>query len=666
MDALMMPQAQPAMAPPAASPEQVLMQLLAASVAEEPEEESDYEEPIPQEEATFLKSMTDKEIIDFTSNFHSKSDLQRRKHEKIWEANWDAYNQEYDWSEKDKWQAQEAPPRVFMMTERAALATSQGLFSPREWFDAETFNPYADDIALKVDMAKRGLNYYLKHQDVQFTEAFETSLKNGLLAEKLNMKLGWKYLNRVVVKSDGIYIDKVGRPDIRPVDSFNLWLDSSGNNVGILEQIKMPIWEYRQKVQDGIYKDLPDSCIQSYHNLEDTTKARMRRGQDAGATEPVEEVLLWEYWGNVWNKEGELCYRNVYLTILNKKYLVQGPDPNPYWHGKSPYLSVGLLNVPFSVYHKSVIGVVSGITTMLVDVLNMIFDGFLMSMMKMYEADMDVMEDPDQIDSGIWPGKIWKRREGAMNTQSQAMKEVFTNYPPSHVFMLYQLLDRETQFGSGVTETMTGLPRLRGRSSALEVAQRSAETNNLFVGIANRIEKLYLEPMLDMLFMLLLQYQTDYPDMEFALAVFQDRGKAAQFMRMKAEERFAQLAGDFKFTVNGLSSLMSKKEDIEKASFLFKLLTKVPPEMMGGRQINWDRIIARLVDAIGWDSFEIMGPKQPMPPREALPTPAQQPQPVQQPTMGTPVMQQTAPPVDIRNILGQQAAPSIQNIQGVV
>ncbi len=616
------------------------------------------EEEVTQDEETFVgKEMTDEEIVSFVNARKRESEQAKRPHKEVWEKNWDLYNQQYDFSDKEDWQSQQAPPRVFMMVEKASQTLVQGLLLPREWFQIEAFD---ENDQAKIDFVKRTLVYWLNNTNVDFIKKFEEVIKVGLLSQLLIFKIGWTVVKEQDVRPEGVFMIERGVPDIQLVDPFNIFLDTSGKNRWVIEQSNIPLPDYASVAKQNEY--IKVEKVNAFGRTDEKVEEKQRRGEYNTPETGLGDVILDDYWGDIWDDEGEIRYKNIQATILNEKDVVLKPRANPYWHNENPFVIAGLINVPFSVYHKSIIGVCSGIIEMLTDILNLMYDGFLFSILKMYIADLDSLADPDEIDAGIFPGKIWTRQSGS-NPQANPVTELYGGQINPQIFSMYQLVDREGQLGSGITDSMQGVGRMRGRVSALETAQKAAETNQLFSGISRSLENSFLSKMLRKLYLVILQFQKDYPDMDYAKTVFADVEEARKFLSISPEERYKELAGNFKFTVQGLTNLMAKKEDIEKATFVLKLFTKIPTI---ADKMNWNGIVRRLIEAIGWDAFEVLGAAPPQEPRTVLPqtTVAQQPPQTGQPAPN-PIMdmlsqggslQGNAPPGNVLQNLGQGIA----------
>ena len=86
----------------------------------------------------------------------------------------------------------------------------------------------------------------------------------------------------------------------------------------------------------------------------DDSQRRQLRGEgDTGALKWRPQVTLDEYWGSITDEDGAVVHENIVCVVANEKHLIRPPEPNPFWHGQSPFVVAPLMRVPFSVWHKA-------------------------------------------------------------------------------------------------------------------------------------------------------------------------------------------------------------------------------------------------------------------------------------------------------------------------
>lgn len=552
--------------------------------------------------------MSEENILTFVKKFYDNAYLARKPLEEVWDRSWDLYNNKYDFSDKQDWQSQRNLSRVFMIVTRAAAILKKALLTPSDFFRPESMHPAWQQ---KINIVTRSLKYHLMHKKVGFPYVFENMLKSGILSNLPIAKIGWQSIDETMFDFGGKrVIGSRGLLNIEGVSAYNIYLDPTGNNNGILEEARMPLNQFIIWCESVGYdwKKVVDSEGKSVLKTSADTKKykesdRRRQGQ---VSENPQEARVWSYWGNVWDKDGFPVWKNVELLVVNTDTLLKKPTPNPFWHGRSPYVVGKLIRDPFGVYHNSIVGANLDMFEAMVELVNLMIDAFSLSSLHQYEIDVDMMEDPGQLYSGVYPGKLWQKSAHA-DKNAQMLKAVSGgNFDPI-LFNLFQTLDKEGQIGSGMTDSLTGMPRSKGRTSAMEIAQTAQSSDLMFDAIVQNLEGEFLADILERSYLTILQFQSDYGDAEFARAVFDNDQHVREFLSMSPEERFDVLAGDFKFKVTGLSTMLARREELEKVGYFMRMVGKIEPAV---RAIKWDNMMKKVFDALNWETEEIVDPEE--------------------------------------------------------
>jgi hypothetical protein len=179
------------------------------------------------------------------------------------------------------------------------------------------------------------------------------------------------------------------------------------------------------------------------------------------------------------------------------------------------------------------------------------------------------------------------------------IKTIEMKQTPASIFNLMSVVDREIQ-SSGVTEYVTGLPRMKGRPTATEVTQKLSQSNSLFDTLARDIEYHFLTPLIKMVYDTICQNLESFKlDEEFLSAV----PEARWLLGIPADQRYKELAGDFAITVSGLSIVLNRQSEIEKIVTLIKLLSG-NQQMMA--QLDWNKISGKVLEALNWTADDIL------------------------------------------------------------
>jgi hypothetical protein len=562
--------------------------------------------PEPKED-----EMTKEECVDFVCKRRDWADRRRKPHELVWDRNWDRYNSIYDFSEKKGWQSKIVPPRIFFMVEKCTAVFTKGLTRIKEWFSVKVA-PSSQSMA---NIIRRHMKFWL--DKIGFVDLFGDAVKSGFLSQMVIMRIGWDYQKVRKVRNGRIVEEEFDVPEVEVVNPSYFWIGKGW----VIERTKHELAEFKAMVKDGTYDkvdELMDTFAMSYTDStgdsKDATKA-----METNESEPdTPGIVLDHYWGDISDKMGNLIYKNIYVCIANETYLVKGPIENPFLHGENPYVYTGVVKVPFSTYHKSLVGMAIGTTDAMTELLNMIIDAFTLSILQGWEINLDLLYDPSQLTTGLTPGKLWKKRgEGRLLEQAMSVAV------PQQVWTLYQGLDRETQF-SGLSEMMTGTPRLRGRTSAYESMVRQGESGALFDYFISQLEVSFMEKFLQKYYLTILQYQRDYLNPFFIESV-PDAQKLAYMNPMK---RYELLGSDTSFSVRSLSSIIDKSQDIEKLGMFTKIIGQNPA---WSSQLKPEKFLTKIMEAFNWDAEELL-----FMPGEVPPTPPGAPAPGAPPSPGAP------------------------------
>lgn len=387
-------------------------------------------------------------------------------------------------------------------------------------------------------------------------------------------------------------------------------LDPTGRNKFIIHQIKLDYYDVKKMAEKGVYDMAAVENIQEdFVRMELEYREKLKKGDIAKKPSFRKEVEIMEYYGDVFDEYGNIIAENVIVTIANEKYILR-IVPNPY--PIRPFFIAPLSFKPFSVYHKNFYEDVvnSGLVNEMSRVLNGIVDGHLFSIAKSFEVNIDVVYDPEELKSGIAPGKVFKRISGL---PEQMIREINIGNISQQNLAVYEILSREFQNATAITEFLMGLPTSRGRPTATEVMYKSQQSINTIQDISTDLENYLISPLLEFMFDLIMKYQNDFTDAELQefLGDHIDYNMDVLIFKQK------YLSGRYKFVVNGLSSTLLRSQIVEKISVLLQLLQANPNWL---QQINFERLLYKILEGLDLDPTEILLPtKQEQPQQEITP-----------------------------------------------
>jgi hypothetical protein len=264
-------------------------------------------------------------------------------------------------------------------------------------------------------------------------------------------------------------------------------------------------------------------------------------------------------------------------------------------------------------------------------------DAVFTSAMKAFAVVPGLLEDPGQIDEGVYPNVVFRLTDGA--APGDFFKEMSLGQLPPDVMQIWQALKKELQEGAAFSDLSLGQMAPRGRTSATEIGTASQNSNSLIQSIASNIECLYLEPLLDLIWRCTIQH-LDPKDKEFETAVGQEWFQAL----LKGKKQFAKFKTTF--ICRGISTLIDKQQKVQKLMQLLQIIMG-NQQLMGVlmQEVSWKKALHYLFELFDIDSAKVlMTPREQMM-AQAAAAQAQPPggAPGQPPSPGGPPGPQTPP-----------------------
>jgi len=536
-----------------------------------------------------------------------------------WNEAWRLYNNQYDFSTKARWQSRNFVPKISMTVEMAASLVRRAMLDANEWFRYEgttetsrTMAPYLEKLAY----------YYL--DELRFIDRFVPPLKGGFVGslivlkthlapyilgdeteEDVERRMRGEKAHRKIIEGPAI---TVSYPD-----PYDIWLDPTGREMYVIEEEVMDYAMAADLVDMGVFDSEEFGKMdEDWVDTEKETRESQRKQQSSEGGKPSfrTELKLTHFWGSLPRKQGRWAIKNGHFVIANDKYLLRKPMDNPYGHKKSPYVIGSPFRRPFSVYHKGLIEDVVGLQKAMTELLNLTLDSTLFSGIKAFEIDLDQVEDPQQILNGIYPGKVFTARKGGQNTEM--VKTIKMDSVSRDLVSIYQMTNEEYQNNTAVTEFISGLQGGAGRT-ATEVVTKTQQGMGIFSEIARNLEGSVLEPMLERVGALIVDFHEDFtsdkvweilgPDLAMELMI------SAPDMRAKKFE-----ANNMRVRASGITSLLNREQEIQKIGALLQNLGQfgeMLPLMLSDIDTGFffKNIFKRMIRAFGWNEKDLIRPK---------------------------------------------------------
>lgn len=615
-----------------------------------------------------VKPREEQDWVNALMELWTHADQKRQAARARWDEAWRIYNNQYDWSGKANWQSRAYIPKLSMTVEMAASLVRRALLDSEDWFRVEGMT---ESSRARAPYLEKLLYYYLDR--MRFADRIIEPLKGGFVGSLIVAK---PHLSPYVHKEiePGVFVPEVsGDPAITVSfpDPYNIWLDPTGRGLFIIEDEVVDMAVAFDLADLGILDgDVLKKIHEDYVDAEREAREEARRQQlpTGGKPRYRREVHLRHFWGSIADPDtGRWMLKNGHFVVANSKYLVRGPMENPYPHKRLPYVIGSPFRRPFSVYHKGLVEDVVGLQKAMTELLNLTLDSALFAGIRAFEVDLDQIEDPQQILSGVYPGKVFTKRGGGQDTRM--VREIEIGDISRGLPGVYQMLNTEFQNATAVTEFISGAIGLGGARTATEVVTKQQQGMGIFSEVARNLEGTLLEPVLDQLSYLVVQYHDDFVDPKVAEILGPDL--MTQMMVATAQERWDLFdPSALRVRVSGVTALLSRTEEIQRIGSLLMNLSQFGPALPVVMQsidvpYFFKGLFRKLVRAHGWNESDLIrepGPGQELP---AAAPPARGPEPVEgQPA--PPSTEQVGAQVEqIRSAVSGGGLPPNGMVQGV-
>lgn len=464
-----------------------------------------------------------------------------------WKENLDLYWGRMDFSGKAAWQAKEVLPEVSTFVDRFSASLKEALVSSPDGF--YTVIDPADkegDIAQAVKkMTDIWLSTSGRNQSghlIGFPAVFEEQVKLGALMAAAAV-VTWK--NDV----------PGGRVAIDSVDPRFIWLDHTYRNLYRIRRLEIDRHELTTlaKMKDGKGRpifNLPgiEELVGSIEMEDARTKMELA-GHGQEIVSPRQTITLDEYVATVLKPDGEVMYDRALCVVANKRFLIRGPEPIPFWHGKDWLLYTPLVTTPLSVYGRAYMEDLGSVAKVFNELTNMILDAVQTSSLKVFAVVPSMLINPTQVLTGISPNKLFLLEDGV--DPRMFMQDVDLGTLPPEAVRIWEGMKNELREGFGINEIGLGQFAPKSRTSATEITETKASSAALIRSLAETLETRHLDPMLDLVWKTGLQNaKRDNPIMQRALG-------PAMYEAL-IDRRRDLIEHTYTFQARGISTLIQK------------------------------------------------------------------------------------------------------------
>ena len=499
--------------------------------------------------------------------------------------NWDAYHNRQDFSHKLRGQSKEFLPKVGMATEQFAAFIKRALTDYGSWFSVDAPPQSPLEAEAIQDLLLHFLQATPQHQEgkLPFSTVMASGVKAGALSSLVILKVYGETRDMVQWRAEPAQAWG-GEPQlvqtVQPrwqlrvdvIPDYEYLPDPSGANLYQIHRVERDYYEVLEAAEQGLYDLQAVQQLGAQLREEDATrKARMQGQSRATAPSLRKKVTLVECWGTLLNQDGEILERDC-LTTIADSVVLRMPEPNPLWHGQSPFVVAPLIRVPFSVWHKALMDNATSLNVALNELMNLMLDGGMAAVWGIRQIRASWLEDPRQVSGGIPAGTTLKIKD-EVPLGAKVLESVAGGQVPAEALAMYNLADREFQAASLVNDLKLGLLPPK-QVKATEISEQAQQSSVMFDGIVRDLEDSLIEPLLWKAWLTILQYADHLESRE----VLQALGPRATLLlaQLSPAERYAQFAAGYTFQARGLSATVARVRDFQKLVGLMGVIEQNP------------------------------------------------------------------------------------------
>jgi hypothetical protein len=549
----------------------------------------------------------DQWLCGYVRQWRDSCRTQRRTRWSIWNECWELYRGKADNRAKDNWQSKVFLPKAWAAVKQATNIIGRYLRVENKPYQFTAINP-DDYVAVSRGNRKTKLTKLLMDK-AGYLEEFLESLEGSFIMGIGVMKCWWDVdeieklelqdtpeTNEVgAAMGRQIVRNKVanGELKLRAVDPYHFyWLPGSKFNKwrGTIEEIEATKYDLLLLAEKGVISKEVVDKIKTTSNVDGQSQNQMRfddNGTTVVTPQDMGLVRLLEYYGPV-VKDGKVLTNNAHLIVTEDKVCLK-KSTNMYWHKKPPYIAWSPLTTPFRTDGTGLIEQVREVLRNLNRLANFSIDTLLFRLLPMFEVVPEVYENPEDFETGIVPGKIFRRN--LTTPQLQGIKPIQTEDISQGTVQISAVLDRSFQEGALVTEAQQSIPRYRGAQSATETQIMQTNQDSFFGGLAANIENNAIKPLVDMCGDLILQFLVTNNDPRVAQVLGVD---AQDFAGLTREDIMGMIHDEYTLEVTGLTNQLQKAEMVQNLVQFMNLLGQNPEAWMP--YIDQGRLLQKILE----------------------------------------------------------------------
>jgi len=609
------------------------------------------------------KELEDGDIVKYVMSCRDEADSAKTERMAKNKDNFDMFHLKHDFSHKEPGQSMEVLSKQSMAVEQIKSFFQQALVDIGDWWSADAADPLASEQQMLIrpfEITK--LTNYMLEKSMYFSHvgnSVQSALLGSLAISKaygclkpkprfvVNEKGRGKKYRKWLEKIE----DKTWEMKFEVVRAENFYPDPTGNNMYVIEDMWLDMHKVRamSKGDDAIYdpKVVEQLKGSSAPDVEDSQGKARETGQTPETSGFRPKVKITEFWGDVIDDDGELCYENYVITIANDTHLLRC-EPNPLWHQQNPYNYSPLMEVANSVWHKAPMDAPTNHNRALIEMYNLVVDAAMKQVHAVSQLRKDALDNPAQVQNGIKPGTTLMVNS-SLPVGAKVLESVTTVQIPAEAFNVFNIMSQEFNASALTNDLRQGVMPFRA-VKATEVVEASQTITSVFQGIAKNYEARQSVKELE------LAWKTTAQNWHLiGKEVFQSlfgEARGEEMSQMDPEDVFAATVGVVKFRVYGISLTLSKAQDFKKLTTLLQTIIGSPPLLEEYlKKYDLGKTLGEIMTSLNIDKYKLEIPKAV---QATMQPQAEAPQAPQAP--GPDMMSQVANPS------AEMAAPNAPNI----
>ncbi len=568
---------------------------MAASIMATPSTISDAEHVVsreggdsssPPKNAEFnprVGNLTDEKIVDQIKRLKTEGRDRLADIFNVMLSCYDQYRNKADFSAKESWQSRITIAKGHAAVKHATANILKLLTQTAQPITVEDDTPRM--VSWAPDVEKVVLKLW---QKANYRECMRDTLEGGFACGLGAVKTTWNFdeRNRTTLGDENnqpVAINTTmleGKLRLSSLDPWNITFGPSTKQFGkvdwIIEEsvVEIPDLLEMSKVGGQQMFENVDKFIKEDFSADDYRQQIRRRKDEIQPREHIRHTArLWEFMGDLVDEDKqEIVQRDAHILIVNEKYLLKF-GTIPYWDKKKGYIIFSPLSVAFRFPGQGILETSRAIKESIDEIAQMQVDKLKFSLLAMFEADMGQLENPEDLATGVEPGKFFRKRPGSAGVQVIRPIEIpgITN----DSFNALTAYHNEYQRGTFITDVTQGMLDTKGETTATEIQQVQANTTLMLADIAMHIEDTLLAPLAELTWDRAFQFMDANSNPSWTSVLGGQHG--AFLDQLGRAERMSIIQGDYNFTARGLSRVLERKQQLQNLLQFFGVVGQFGP-----------------------------------------------------------------------------------------